>query len=48
MVKQIFRGQDAFSGEHLRNSRANAAHIHDWSIETGHTQDAKAFRSRAV
>ncbi len=42
MVQQVFRGLDAFGGQHFRHLRPHAAHIHDLSIETGHIQDAIA------
>jgi hypothetical protein len=41
MVEQILGGEDVFGGEKLRDTGADAADVHDRSIEAGHTQDAK-------
>ena len=38
VVEQVFGGLDAFGGEHLRDARTDAAHIHDWSVEAGHNR----------
>ena len=43
MVEQVFCGQDTLRGEHLRNARANAAHVHYRSIEASHTRMLKHF-----
>ena len=36
VVEQVFGGLDVLGGKHLRHAWADAAHIHDWSIEGWH------------
>ncbi len=42
MVQQVFRGPDVLLRQQFGKARADAAHIHHWSIETGHILDANA------
>ena len=42
MVEQVFGGANVFGGEHLREARTDAAHVHHWGIEAGHNLDANA------
>jgi hypothetical protein len=41
VVEQVFGGLDVLGGQQLRDLGANAAHVHDRSIEAGHRLDAK-------
>jgi hypothetical protein len=43
VVEQVLGGEDSFGREHFRHPGTNAAHVHDGSIEAGHTLDAKTF-----
>jgi len=36
VIEQVFSGQDAFFGEHLRDGRSDATHILNLIAEAGH------------
>ena len=48
MVEQVFGGLNVFGGEHFGHARTDAAHVHDWGIEAGHTLDANASVGRDI
>ena len=47
MIEEVFGGNDVAGGKHLRDARADAAHIHHLGFETGHRNDAKSSGLRS-
>jgi hypothetical protein len=48
VVKKVFGRLNVPCGEHFRDARTNAAHIHDLSIEAGHNLDANPSHCRPI